>query len=110
MPTPPTEVEKTSNGRSAARSEKAAKAKNGNGNGGRTRVVLPSATNVLNRRQLLAALRALRRGEFDIRMPESLDGVDGQICDAFNELVALVGGLGDELSELREAVGQEGRT
>ena len=35
----------------------------------------------LDRRLLLAALRAFGRGEFDTRLPDDLDGVDGQICE-----------------------------
>src|SRR4051794_17136111 len=101
MPQPPAETEKTANGKNPARSSSS-------GNGAKAgRSPGPDA---LQRRQLLAALRALKRGEFDVRLPDGLEGVDGQISEAFNELVDLVGGLGDELSELREAVGHEGRT
>ena len=34
----------------------------------------------------------LKRGEFDTRLPDDLGGVDGQICEAFNDLVAMIGG------------------
>ncbi|MGE3754304.1 MAG: HAMP domain-containing protein, partial [Planctomycetota bacterium] len=69
-----------------------------------------SRTEDLDRRQLLAGLRALKRGEFGVRLPEDLTGIDGQICDAFNSLVELVGGVERELTSLRQAVGREGRT
>jgi HAMP domain-containing protein/CheY-like chemotaxis protein/signal transduction histidine kinase len=64
----------------------------------------------LDRRQLLSALRAFRRGEFDIRLPDELVGLDGQICEAFNDLAQFAGGLSVEVEELRQTVGLEGRT
>jgi HAMP domain-containing protein/CheY-like chemotaxis protein len=64
----------------------------------------------LDRRQLLAALRGFRRGEFEARLPDDLVGVDGQICEAFNDLVQFAGSLSQEVVELRETVGIEGRT
>jgi HAMP domain-containing protein/CheY-like chemotaxis protein/signal transduction histidine kinase len=72
----------------------------------------PAATasgSSLDRRQLLSALRALKRGELDVRMRDDLDGIDGQICDVFNELAQSVDGLVDEVGTLRVAVGTEGR-
>ena len=82
------------------------KATNGKG----IRTPRPPGPESINRRQLLAALRELRRGDFDVRLPDDLPGVDGQICEAFNDVVSLIGGIGDEVSELRDAVGREGRT
>src|ERR1051325_9459981 len=79
-----------------------------NGKNGRT--LRPPGPESVPRRQLLAALRALRRGDFDVRLPDDLGGVDGQICEAFNDVVSLIAGIGDEVNELREAVGKEGRT
>ena len=45
-----------------------------------------------------------------MRLPDDLAGIDGQICEAFNDLVSLIGNLGDETTELREAIGRDGRT
>ncbi len=67
-------------------------------------------THSLNNRHLLAALRALRRGQFEARLPDDLAGVDGQICDTFNELAQFAGALRVEVVELRQSVGLEGRT
>ncbi|HEV8631336.1 MAG TPA: HAMP domain-containing protein [Thermoanaerobaculia bacterium] len=78
-----------------------------NGKGGRAR---PPGPEGLSRRRLLAALRALKRGELEVRLPDDLPGIDGQICEVFNDVVALIVGIGDEVSELRTAVGREGRT
>ncbi|HXT49586.1 MAG TPA: HAMP domain-containing protein, partial [Thermoanaerobaculia bacterium] len=78
-------------------------------NGRTPRAPRPPGPDTVNRRQLLAALRALRRGDFEVRLPDDLPGVDGQICEAFNDVVALISGIGDEVNELRDAV-REGRT
>ena len=43
----------------------------------------------IDRRQLVGALRALRRGDFSVRLPEEVDGVDGEIASLFNEVVSL---------------------
>ncbi|MGE3632732.1 MAG: HAMP domain-containing protein, partial [Sandaracinaceae bacterium] len=64
----------------------------------------------LSHRQLLAALRALKRGEFDVRLRDDLAGVDGQICAVFNELAQSVAELDEDVAALRETVGREGRT
>ena len=39
----------------------------------------------IDRRQLVSALRALRRGDFSVRLPEDMDGVDGEIASLFKE-------------------------
>ena len=59
---------------------------------------------------LLAALRSMRRGEFDVRLPEGFTGLDGQIAEVFNDVMAQAGGLAEEVGEMREVVGLEGRT
>jgi HAMP domain-containing protein/CheY-like chemotaxis protein/signal transduction histidine kinase len=64
----------------------------------------------LSNRQLLAALRAFRRGEFAFRLPEELGGVDGQISEVFNDLAQLAGSLRDDANDLRHQVGRQGRT
>ena len=47
----------------------------------------------LDRRELLAALRSLRRGDFSVRLSEDLTGIDGEIVRTFNEVVTLEGAL-----------------
>ena len=64
----------------------------------------------LDRRMLLAALRAMKRGEFDRRLPDGFTGLDGQIAEVFNDVMAQAGGLADDVSEMRQVVGTEGRT
>ena len=63
----------------------------------------------LDRRQFLAALAELKRGSFDVRLPENWVGLDGKIADAFNDVVALNQRMSRELERLRHVVGQEGR-
>ena len=48
-----------------------------------------SAAAALERREILQALRLLRRGDFSVRLPMDLTGVDGEIACAFNEVVEL---------------------
>ena len=43
----------------------------------------------LDGRKLLAALRGLRRGDFSVRLPDELAGIDGEIARIFNEVVSL---------------------
>jgi HAMP domain-containing protein/CheY-like chemotaxis protein len=69
-----------------------------------------NGTPTLQNRQVLGALRALRRGEFDARLPDHLDGVDGQICETFNDLAQYAAALQKEVADLRNTVGREGRT
>src|SRR5688500_13341239 len=64
----------------------------------------------LDRRLLLGALRAFSRGEFETRLPDDLLGMDGQICEAFNDVAQFAESLRGEVVELRQLVGREGRT
>jgi HAMP domain-containing protein/signal transduction histidine kinase/CheY-like chemotaxis protein len=64
----------------------------------------------LDPRVLLAALRAVRRGDFSTRLSEDLPGIGGKIADAFNDIVELNENLTDELVGLGVAVGVEGKT
>src|SRR6478736_4931066 len=59
----------------------------------------------IDRRQLVSALRALRRGDFSVRLPEEVDGVDGEIASIFNEVVSLT----QEFERLSKVVGKEGK-
>ena len=69
---------------------------NGNGKNGHA----APAADRLDHRQLLAAMRAFKRGEFDVKLRDDLTGVDGQICEAFNELVVDADVTREELAQL----------
>ncbi|UUR06747.1 HAMP domain-containing protein [Sphingomonas glaciei] len=63
----------------------------------------------LDRRQLVSALRALRRGDFTVRMPEEGDGIDEEVATLFNEVVSLNEDMAQEFERLSRVVGKEGK-
>ena len=63
----------------------------------------------LDKRQLLAALKQFRRGNFSVRMAEHLSGMDGRIADLFNEVVEMSERMAEELARMRELVGVRGQ-
>src|SRR6185295_12184525 len=64
---------------------------------------------MLDRGELLKALRALRRGDFSARMPLNLTGVDAEIAQAFNDVADLEEAKAAEIARLAESVGKEGQ-
>ena len=62
-----------------------------------------------DRGELLKALRAFRQGDFTVRMPQDLAGVDGEIAQAFNALVELEQAKAKEIARVADQVGREGR-
>src|ERR1043165_7945560 len=64
---------------------------------------------LLDRRELLAALTALKKGDFTVRLPMGMDGLDGKLADAFNEVIELNHRMAQELERLSRVVGKEGR-
>ena len=60
-------------------------------------------------RELLAALRAFRRGDFSIRLPRNLTGVAGELAEAFNDVVELNDRMTKEFERLGETVGRQGK-
>ena len=63
----------------------------------------------LDRRQLVGALRSLRRGDFTVRLPEDLPGLDSEIAVLFNEVVGLNQQITEEFERLSKVVGKEGK-
>jgi methyl-accepting chemotaxis protein len=59
--------------------------------------------------QFLEAVRALRDGDFSVRLPTGWTGADGQIAEAFNQALAHQDRITREVSRLSVAVGKEGR-
>lgn len=45
------------------------------------------AIDVLDARQLVNALVALRRGDFSVRLPSDLVGMNGKIADTLNDII-----------------------
>src|SRR5689334_8154324 len=63
----------------------------------------------LDQGELLAELRAVKNGDFTVRLPLRLTGVSGEIAIAFNEMVALNQQLARELDRTSRVVGRDGR-
>jgi len=65
---------------------------------------------VLERSELLGALRSFRRGDFAAaRLPLDLGGLDGEIAEAFNDAVEINAALVGEFARVSNQVGREGR-
>jgi HAMP domain-containing protein/CheY-like chemotaxis protein len=59
--------------------------------------------------QLLRMLTALKAGDFSVRLPSDLDGLEGKVADTFNEIVGRMDRFGDSLFRLRKEVGLRGK-
>ena len=64
----------------------------------------------IDQRELLRALRAVRDGDFTVRLPGEWIGISGKIADTFNEVVAANQRLAAELERVGRAVGKQGKT
>jgi signal transduction histidine kinase/DNA-binding response OmpR family regulator/HAMP domain-containing protein len=62
-----------------------------------------------NRRDLIVALRRLRRGDFSVRLPEQGDEADVEIATLFNEVVSLNQQMTNEFVRVARVVGKEGK-
>ncbi len=82
---------------------------NGNGTKSKSKTAAAATGGGLDPRHILSALRAFKRGDFDVRMREDLSGVDGQITETFNEIVELVKSIRDEAHDVSAAVGKAGQ-
>ncbi|MDB5712165.1 MAG: response regulator, partial [Sphingomonas bacterium] len=68
-----------------------------------------SPRGTFDRRQLVSALRSLRRGDFTVRLPEDQPGADPEIAQLFNEVVGLNQQMTEEFERLSKVVGKEGK-
>src|SRR5205823_2406702 len=60
-------------------------------------------------KQLLAALRAFKRGDFSAQLPDDWTGIAGKVADTFNDVIRLNERLTQELARIGQVVGKEGR-
>jgi CheY-like chemotaxis protein/signal transduction histidine kinase/HAMP domain-containing protein len=60
--------------------------------------------------QLLHGLQALRIGDFSVRLPRDQIGLGGKIADTFNDIAAANLRMAEQLEQVGQAVGREGRT
>src|SRR5206468_4962611 len=58
---------------------------------------------------LLTALTALKKGNYDVRLPVEWIGAAGKVADLFNEVVELNERMARELERLSRVVGKEGK-
>ena len=63
----------------------------------------------LDEEALLHALRAVRRGDFGVRLPAGRAGMAGEIAEAFNDIVDLNQRTSTELRRIGRVVGRDGR-
>jgi len=63
----------------------------------------------LDEEALLHALRAVRRGDFGVRLAGGQPGMPGEIAEAFNDIVDLNQRLAVELRRIGRVVGRDGR-
>jgi HAMP domain-containing protein/signal transduction histidine kinase/CheY-like chemotaxis protein len=66
-------------------------------------------TKELDKTTLLTALLAFKKGDFSVRLPVDLDGMDGKIADAFNDVIEMNERMSEELARLSRVVGKEGK-
>jgi HAMP domain-containing protein/signal transduction histidine kinase/CheY-like chemotaxis protein len=65
--------------------------------------------NQLDVEQVLAALEALKKGDFSTRLPVAWTGIAGKVADSFNGVAELMSNSTEELSRISRVVGKEGR-
>jgi len=59
---------------------------------------------------LLQSLRAMRAGDFSVRMTGEYDGILGKIADTFNDIVVANERMEQQLERVGQVVGREGKT
>jgi HAMP domain-containing protein/CheY-like chemotaxis protein/GAF domain-containing protein len=60
--------------------------------------------------ELLRALQAMRMGDFSVRMAGDAQGILGKIADTFNDIVSTNQHFAQQLEQVGQVVGKEGRT
>jgi len=65
--------------------------------------------NQLHIEHVLAALEALKKGNFSTRLPVAWTGIAGKVADSFNGVAELMSNSTEELSRISRVVGKEGR-
>src|ERR1700675_3151844 len=67
-------------------------------------------TSPIELQNLLQALRAMRAGDFSVRMGVEQDGILGKISDTFNDIVSSNERMAQQLEHVGQVVGREGKT
>ena len=72
-------------------------------------IAIDAQPEVLDSRLLLTALVALRKGDFSIRLPSDLTGMNGKIADTLNDIIENSDQIAQEIVSVSRVVGHEGR-
>ncbi|HEX4481080.1 MAG TPA: HAMP domain-containing protein, partial [Rudaea sp.] len=72
--------------------------------------VVPPVDEQNQLREVLKALRAVRDGDFSVRLPSDWNGVNGKIADIFNDIVFSNQRVAEEVDRIGQVVGKEGKT
>lgn len=67
------------------------------------------ASDELDLNQLLETLVAVKKGNFNARMPINKTGLAGKIADTLNDIIELNGGMVTEFDRISVIVGKEGK-
>ena len=70
---------------------------------------VPNVPEGLDAKLLLAALVALRKGDFSVRLPSDLTGMNGKIADTLNDIIENSDKIAQEIVSVSRIVGHEGR-
>src|SRR5205807_8601054 len=73
------------------------------------RVLQEAVVSEIDSKVLLAALTALKKGDFTVRWPLEWTGMAGKVADTFNDVVELKERMAKELDRVRRVVGIEGK-
>ncbi|MFL5304796.1 MAG: HAMP domain-containing protein, partial [Polyangia bacterium] len=82
---------------------------NGNGHGSRPSVEVAGATQGGFSQALLNALNRFKGGDFTVRMPGDIVGIEGKIADVFNDILAVSERRTAETARVCRVVGKEGK-
>src|SRR5215831_11379057 len=77
---------------------------------GRSDDSAPDLTSRIELQNLLQSLRAMRAGDFSVRMTGEHDGILGKIADTFNDIVTANERMEQQLERVGQVVGREGKT
>ncbi|KYG63243.1 hybrid sensor histidine kinase/response regulator [Bdellovibrio bacteriovorus] len=71
--------------------------------------MVPSFDSKEQLRQLLFTIKAVRRGEFNVRMPIGNEGIIAEIGEVLNDIIEMNESMANEFVRVRSTVGQEGK-
>src|SRR5919109_273284 len=63
----------------------------------------------LDTKALLAALTAVKKGDFSVRLPGNWTGVNGKIADTLNDIIGMMSDSAREMERVSRVVGKEGK-